>query len=203
MMGTFKEGIALIPSIEEKLNEYALYVDGHRILVFNYKMATLYYGAGEYEKAIDYLQKIINGPGDIRNDLQCYARLLHLMSHYELGNDSIIESLTKSVYRFMAKMENLTVIEEEMFRFLKQSFGIPTRQLKPEFEKFLYNVKHLETNRFETRSFAYLDTISWLESKVQGLTMGEVIHKKYLQSKRSADKIKAAAKKKTAAARRS
>ena len=200
MMGTFKEGIALIPSIEEKLNEYALYVDGHRILVFNYKMATLYYGAGEYEKAIDYLQKIINGPGDIRNDLQCYARLLHLMSHYELGNDSIIESLTKSVYRFMAKMENLTVIEEEMFRFLKSSFGIPTRQLKPEFEKFLYNVKHLETNRFETRSFAYLDTISWLESKVQGLTMGEVIHKKYLQSKRSADKIKAAAKKKTAAA---
>ena len=37
------------------------------------------------------------------NDLQCYARLLHLMAHYELGNFEIMESLIKSVYRFMAK----------------------------------------------------------------------------------------------------
>ena len=194
MMGTFKEGIALIPSIEEKLNEYALYVDGHRILVFNYKMATLYYGAGQYEKAIDYLQKIINWKVDLRTDLQCYARLLHLIAHYELGNFELLEFLFKSVYRFMAKMENLTVIEEEMFRFLKNSFGISPRHLKPEFEKFLYNIKHLETNRFETRSFAYLDTISWLESKLQGVTMGEVIHRKYQQSKRSAQKQAAPAK---------
>ena len=185
MKGTFKEGMDLVPHIEKKMKEYALYVDGHRILVFNYKMATMYFGAGKYAGAIDYLQKIINGPVNLRNDLQCYARLLHLMAHYELGNDSIIESLIKSVYRFMAKMENLTVIEEEMFRFLKNSFEIAPRQLKPELEKFLYKIKHLETNRFETRAFAYLDIISWLESKVQGRTMSQVIHEKYLQSKRS------------------
>ena len=79
---------------------------------------SLYFGSGDYETCIDYLQKIINGQVDLRNDLQCYARLLHLMAHYELGNYEIMEYLTKSVYRFMAKMENLTVIEEEMFRFL-------------------------------------------------------------------------------------
>ena len=41
MLGTFKEGLALVPYIEEKLKEYALYLDTHRILVFNYKIATL------------------------------------------------------------------------------------------------------------------------------------------------------------------
>jgi hypothetical protein len=184
MRGTFKEGLELIPSVEKNLSEYEPYVDGHRILVFNYKMATLFFGAGEYARAIDYLQRIINGPADLRQDLQCYARLLHLMAHYELGNDSIIESLIKSVYRFMAKMKNLTVVEEEMFRFLKSSFEISPRLIKPEFEKFLYKIKHLETNRFETRSFAYLDIISWLESKVTETPMSAVIYGKYMKSKR-------------------
>ena len=188
MTGTFKEGLALIHGIEANLKEYALYVDRHRILVFNYKIATLYFGAEQYENAIDYLQKIINGPLDLRNDLQCYARLMHLMAHYELGNDEIIESLIKSVYRFMAKMKNLTVVEEEMFRFLRSSFHVSPRQLKPELEKFLYKIKHLEKNRFETRAFAYLDVISWVESKVYGKTLAAIIHEKHLQSNRSAVK---------------
>ncbi len=43
MMGTFEEGLSLVPYIEEKLQQYALYIDTHRILVFNYKIATLYF----------------------------------------------------------------------------------------------------------------------------------------------------------------
>jgi hypothetical protein len=56
--------------------------------------------------------------------------------------------------------------------------------MKPELEKFLHNIKHLEKNRFDTRSFAYLDVISWVESKVYNKPMSAVIHEKYLQSKR-------------------
>jgi hypothetical protein len=182
MRGTFAEGLKVVPGIEEKLTEYALYVDAHRILVFNYKIASLYFGNGDYATAIDYLHKIINGSVDLRYDLQCYARLLHLMAHYEMGNFDIIESLIKSVYRFMARMKNLTVIEEEMFRFLRKSFNISPRKLKPELEQFLYKIKHLEKSRFETRAFAYLDIISWLESKVYEKPMSEIIYDKFLES---------------------
>jgi hypothetical protein len=125
----------------------------------------------------------MNGPVDLRIDLQSYARLLHLMAHYELGNYEIMESLIKSVYRFMAKMKNLTVVEEEMFRFLRSSFKISPRKLKPELEKFLHTIKHLEKNRFETRAYAYLDVISWLESKVYEKPMREIIYTKYLESR--------------------
>ena len=124
MTGTFNDGLAAVPYIEDKLEEYGLYIDRHRIMVFNYKIASLFFGSGNYNRAIDYLHKIIiadGGNADLRIDLQCYARLLHLMSHYEMGNDEIIESLMKSVYRFMAKMKNLTVVEEEMFRFVREA----------------------------------------------------------------------------------
>ena len=183
MQGTFREGLATVPEIEDKLMEYGLFVDQHRILVFNYKIATLHFGNGNYEKCIDYLQRIINGPLDLRIDLQCYARLLHMMAHFEMGNYELMESLTKSVYRFMARMKNLTVVEEEMFRFLRTSFHVSPREMKPELEKFLNKIKHLEKNRYETRAFAYLDIISWTESKVFDKPMREVVYEKYLKSR--------------------
>jgi hypothetical protein len=182
MLGTFKEGLVLVPFIEEKLKEYELYLDRHRILVFYYKIASLYFGSGDFETSIDYLHKIINWKVDLRNDLQCYARLLHLLAHYELGNFELMEHLTKSVYRFMAKMENLTVIEEEMFRFLRNTFHLSARQLKPEFEKLLQKIKKFEKSRFETRAFAYLDIISWLESKATDQPIATIIRDKYLEA---------------------
>lgn len=184
MLGTFKQGLSLIPGIEEKLEDYHLFIDSHRILVLNYKFAMLYFGSDDYNRCIDYLQKIINDKTNLRYDLQCYARVVHLMAHYELGNDMLMESLSKSVYRFMAKMKNLTTVEEAMFKFLRNSIPLSPRQLRPEFEKLLHTIKHLEKSRFETRAFAYLDIISWVESKVYDKPMGTVIHEKYLLNKR-------------------
>ncbi len=99
-------------------------MDRHRILVFYYKIASLYFGSANYDATIDYLNKIINWKVDLRNDLQCYARLLHLIAHYELGNFGLLEYLIKSVYRFMSKMGNLGIVEEEIFHFLRRSFRL-------------------------------------------------------------------------------
>jgi hypothetical protein len=183
--GTFNEGIKIVPEIEQQLKEFNIYMDHHRVLVFYYKIASLYFGAGDYDTAIDYLNKIINWKVDLRNDLQCYTRLLHLISHYELGNFQLLEYLIKSVYRFMAKMQNLSLVEEEMFKFLRKSFYLSAKKLQPEFEKLLNNIKDLEKSRFETRAFAYLDIISWLESKVSNKPVYEIIREKYLEGRKT------------------
>ena len=177
--GSFTEGLALIPAIEEKIKEYEIYLDRHRILVFYYKIACLYFGSGDYEKAIDYLNKIINWKVDLRTDLQCYSRLLHLIAHYELGNEDILDHLIKSVYRFMAKMQNLSVVEEEIFKFIRTSFHISVRDIKPELEKLLVKLKTHQGNRYETRAFIYLDIISWLESKLENIPVQEVLKRKF------------------------
>ena len=119
---------------------------------------------------------------DLRTkSLQCYSRLLHLIAHYELENYQLLEYLIKSVYRFMAKMENLGVVEEEIFDFLRRSFRLSPKHLKPEFERLLDKLKKLEKNPFATRAFSYLDIISWLESKIQGVPVQDVIREKFLK----------------------
>lgn len=182
--GSFTDGLKLVPHIEESLKEYEIFLDRHRVLIFYYKIACLYFGAGSNEKAIDYLNKIINWKMDLRTDLQCYARLLHLIAHYELGNFDLLEYLIKSVYRFMAKMENLSAVEEEMFKFLRRSFHVGAKSLKPEFQKLLDKLKKYEGNPLETRAFSYLDVISWLESKVHSENVQDVIARKFRASKR-------------------
>lgn len=182
--GTFEEGLDLVPVITDKLKEFQLHLDRHRTLVFYYKLASLYFGAGDFDRTIDYLHKIINWKVDLRNDLQCYSRLLHLIAHYELGNYDLMEYLIKSVYRFMAKMQNLSLVEEEIFRFLRNSFHLSPQQLKPEFKKLLDKIRKFEKSRFETRAFVYLDIISWLESKVQEKPVYEIIRTKYLETKK-------------------
>jgi hypothetical protein len=179
MTGTFREGIKMVPEIEAKLSEYSSFVDRHRVLVLHYKMATLYFGHGDYSSTIDYLQKIINAPDDLRYDLQCYARIMHLLSHYELQNHTLVEHLAKSVYRYMSKMENLTIVEQQILKFLRNSLQLSRHHIKEQLEQLLNSLKEVEKNRFQTRSFAFLDIISWLESKVYKKPMGEIIGEKY------------------------
>ena len=177
--GSFTEGLQLITEIELKLKEYEIYMDRHRILVIDYKIACLYFGSGNYEKTIDYLNKIINWKVDLRTDLQCYSRLLHLIAHYELGNEEILDSLIKSVYRFMSKMQNLSVVEEQIFSFIRKSFKLTVKTIKPELENLLVNLKAFQNNRFETRAFIYLDIISWLESKLDNIPVQDVLKRKF------------------------
>jgi hypothetical protein len=184
LRGTFEKGLQMVPFLEKMLKRYTLYLDTHRVLVFYYKIACLYFGSGDNEKAIDYLNRIINQKADLRTDLQCYARLLHLIAHYELGNFDLLEYLIKSVYRYMAKMENLSKVEEEVFAFIRRSFVVGAHALKPEFEKLLKKLRAYEGNPVETRAFAYLDIISWLESKINHVNVQDVIREKYRSRRR-------------------
>lgn len=182
--GTFLKGIKMVPYLEEMLVEYGRFLDRHRVMVFYYKIACLYFGSGNNGKAIDYLNRIINQKDDLRTDLQSYSRLLHLIAHYELGNYSLLEYLIKSVYRYMAKMESLSRVEEEIFQFLKRAFKFNEKNIKAEFEKLLGKLRKYQSNRLEARAFAYLDVISWLESKISGINVQDVIRKKYLRERK-------------------
>jgi len=187
MTGSFEQSMELIQEVEHRLKEYELFIDNHRVMVLNYKIATLYFGNNDFEKSIDYLHKIIHQSIDLRYDLQCYARLLHLLAHFELGNHELIEHLAKSVYRYMTKLENATRLEKEMFKFLRHAMNLTRYELKEELLLFLDRINAMERNRFENRSFAYLDIVSWVESKVQNRKMSDIIKEKYqkgLQRKR-------------------
>jgi hypothetical protein len=180
--GSFTEGVAEIPEIERQLKEFSRTLDEHRILIFYYKIACLYFGSGNFDKAIDYLNKIINlKTGNLRTDIQCFARMLHLIAHYEKGHYALLEYMIKSVYRFLLKNGDMSGVMQEVLKFLRKSLYLKQKDLKNEFNDLKIELQKIAADPFERRSFVYLDIIAWLQSKVEGKTVEAMSRKKFLE----------------------
>lgn len=185
MGGTFDEGLALIPHLNRELDKYSEKVDPHRVLVFYYKIACLYFGAGDNDNAIKYLSKIINYPDPhLREDLHCFARILNLIAHFELGNQTHVEYQVRSVYRFLRKMNDLNMVQEEILKFIRNMGNVNRGNLKNEFISLHNRLLEINKMNFQKRPFLYLDIISWLESKIENKPVQDIIKAKYAATKR-------------------
>lgn len=176
MEGSFSEGRVLVEEIEARIQRFGDYLDRHRILILYYKIACLYFGSGDMGRAIEYLNRIIHlQVGNLREDIQCYARILHLIAHYELRHYDLLEYLVLSVYRFLAKMEDLNAVQKEILKFLKQELHSNPENLLRAFRQLHARLLKLKELPYERRSFLYLDIISWLEAKISGASCTEVV----------------------------
>ena len=180
--GDFRKGIALIPEIEAFIKRYEGQLNIHIKMLMYYKIACLYFGEEEYAKCMDYLGRITNTKDpQIRRDLQCFAKILHLIASYEAGIDYNLDYQIRSVYRFLVKMNDLQHVQREMLAFLKKLNTIYQSDLKEELHILYERLKPYEEHPYERRTFYYLDILSWLESKITGRSVGEIIREKFRQ----------------------
>ncbi|WP_299102188.1 hypothetical protein [uncultured Winogradskyella sp.] len=179
--GSFEEGLNLIPEIENDLITYKDRTDPHHKMIFYYKFASMHFGAGNNKTCIKYLDKIIsNKTLSMREDLLCFSRVLNLVAHYEAGLDYHLETLLRSTYKFLIKMNELHEVQKEMIKFIRGLQDIYPHDLKNAFKELHKTLKTFEDHPFERRAFLYLDIISWLESKINNKPVSEIINAKYL-----------------------
>ncbi len=183
--GTFEEGLKFVPELEKILSTNQYNWDPYRIMVFNYRIACLYFGSSDYDNTILYLNRILNAPNpNYREDIQAFARFLNLMAHYELGHMQLVEYLVKSVYRFLNKREELHQVLKEIILFIRRLPRIHKDSIDKEFIKLRNNLVKIENNPYERRPFLHLDIISWLEGKIQDKPIQEIIRQKFLARKK-------------------
>lgn len=178
--GSFQEGLPIVNVVLNSLKKYHDRIDEHHVMVFYYKIASLYFGAGENKKCIFFLEKIINNKSlEMREDLLCFARILNLVAHYEAGLDYNLETLIKSTFKFLIKMEDLYEVQKEFIKFLRSLGDMFPQDVKGEFVKLRDKLKEFENDPYQSRAFLYLDIISWLESKIDNKPVGLVIKEKF------------------------
>jgi tetratricopeptide (TPR) repeat protein len=180
----FTEGVEMVPELLEQLGQYKSQLDLHRTLVFYYKIACLYFGSGQYKQAIKYLNRIIDQKDlSLREDLQCFARILNLVAHFEDGQDAELEYQVRSVYHFLGKMNDQQPMQVEVFRFLRRVDHFAPNKLREEFSNLKAKLEEIAARPFDRRPFLYFDIISWLESKVSGRSVQDVMQQKFLTMK--------------------
>ncbi|ARV06647.1 hypothetical protein BTO04_08030 [Polaribacter sp. SA4-10] len=177
--GTFSEGEYLVAIINDKINKYQNRLDDHYVVMLYYKIACLYFGMGKNQLCITYLQKIIRSKNlGSAEDLQCFARVLNLIAHYECGLDYDLEKQFIDTYKFLLKMENLQEVQKEFITSIRALSDVFPHEIKKEFKKIHTRLKKFENHPYEKRAFLYLDILSWLESKIENKPIALIIKEK-------------------------
>jgi hypothetical protein len=178
--GEFVKGVMLIPEIESGLDRFKGKINRVHEIVFYYNIAYMYMGAGEYNKSLSWLNKILNSTDiDVRQDILSFARILNLVIHYELGNDDVLEYTVKSTYRYLYARKRLYKFETILLNFIRKlpKNSSPVKLLNS-FSDLREALLNISENTFEKKALEYFDLISWLESKINKTSYAEVIKSK-------------------------
>ncbi|MCB0607540.1 MAG: hypothetical protein KDD12_07485 [Lewinella sp.] len=142
-----------------------------------YNLAYLYFGAGDYGKALDWVNLLLNDPDlKIRADIHGFGRLLNLIIHYELGNDQLLEYIVQATSRFLSSRSRLFKVEAVMLKFMRRYPRWLTRaDRRKGFNALLAELEKLRDDEFERKAFDYFNFIAWMKSKAEERPFSEVV----------------------------
>ncbi len=163
--GNFKQGLDIIKQREVEKKAFDKELFKHN---FYFLYAYMNFGAGHYETTIDWLNELLNLPKTAaRSDLQSMARILNLITHFEMGNTLLMEYLQRSTYRYLRANKRMFETEKCILRFIKKSakFIYPA-SLKKAFIKLKVELEALQRQPSEAPIFRYFNFIAWVDSHI-------------------------------------
>lgn len=164
----YEEGLRYIPKTLRRLKRYHNELDHHKIMVLHYKIAWMYICSEKPKEALPFLEGIITQRRkSLREDIQSYIRIMHLMALLDLEDFSgVLNLLNKYKYYFQQAKET-NQLQIETLSYFREICKAPIFERKKINKQFLQKLLKIRKNKFEKRAFLYLDIVSWMENKIK------------------------------------
>jgi tetratricopeptide (TPR) repeat protein len=184
----FSEGVNALGAVAEQLkgNEGKLHKEVE--LRLYYYLAYLYFGAGQFNKALHWLNKVNNdNENDLRQDLYGYARLFNIVIHYELGNSDLLEYTIKSTARYLQKRNRDFEFEKQVLdqfkKLIRTNGANAKREILQEFKDNVQTILQQETSSAASPELSrsllkYFDFTAWIDAKLDGQSFEEHVRQK-------------------------
>lgn len=175
--GEFEKGINLVKEIESGMNNFKDKVNKESEVLFAFNISYLFFGLGQYENALKWLNDIINDKGlNIREDIQCFARILNLMVHYELKNYDLIDYTIKSTRRYLSNKNKLNKFELIILSYIRKLINAKTEDDRIFiFGEWKKELNSISDDILEIKAYEYFDFLSWIESKSGKKSFSEIV----------------------------
>lgn len=175
--GRFHEGAEQIESIIDEIELYRGRINKEQEIKFYYNFAYIYFGIGEYNKALFWINKVLNdNETNLRQDIYGYARVFNLVIHYELENKELLEYIIKSTHRYLNKRNRAYEIEGLMINsFKKLAKAYSPEQERKLMKKLQPELDEVLKNDADRVILEYFDYSAWLKSKLEKRPLCEVI----------------------------
>lgn len=163
----FKEALPLIPKVIAFIEAYAYQLDEYKIMILYYKIACGYFGSEQPDKALDYLNKIINSPSRVlREDILLYARILAILCYYETDNDAALDYFIRITDRQLGLLEYPDQVSIATISFFKKLNGAIPGAKSSLFHQFQIKLAELATSPEERRAFIFLNLSLWVNNQL-------------------------------------
>lgn len=165
--GDYRKGLGLIQPIENGLKQFKDKINKESEALFQYNIAYLYFLNGDLENALKWDNKIINDKDlTIREDIQCFARILNIIIHFELGNYDLIDYIMKSTRRYLSSRNTLNRFELTVLSHIRKLINVRSEKEKPAiFDEWRHELESMSGDFLEIKALEYFDFISWIKNK--------------------------------------
>ena len=127
----------------------------------------MYLGANRPKDALNYLLFITQmSKSSLREDIQSYTRLMHLMAVYDIGNVNMLLKLTRNYDKFFAAAKEKNPFQIEVLAAFRKVANAPVLEVKGIWRETYEKLRELESNPYEQRAFLYLDVLYWVKGKM-------------------------------------
>ena len=176
--GKFDEALNLHPIIEKGLSEFEEKINKEKQLLFNYNLGYAYFGAGDYRRALKFINIVLNdNEKQLRQDIYSFSRIFNLIIHFELNNHDFLEYDMKSAARYLNKHEKDYEVEKLFMTEMRNLARVENvdDRLKI-FGKFNSQLDSLLKIDRENVIQEYFDLRAWVKSKLKGISFSDAIH---------------------------
>ena len=156
------KGIVLMTEIQQFIDKRRKSIPADYLLLLYYQFANIFFLKKAYSQSLHWLNEIINvNFGDTRNDIQCYARILNLIVHFELRNIIVMRYALDSCRRFLKKKRFTITCQKELFSLFSRISHAHQEEYPTLFKKALSEIYPAGSDQTQD----YIDIKGWLEEK--------------------------------------
>ncbi|MDX2361221.1 MAG: hypothetical protein QNK23_10470 [Crocinitomicaceae bacterium] len=176
-LGEFQKSVDLIPVIEKGQAVFDGKMSKEMEVLLTFNKAYSYFGIGNYKKALQYLNEVLNdNEQNLRQDIYSFSRLFNLVIHFELENYDFLDYVIKSTNRYLSKHERDYELENVCIKHIRKLAKTPTTVNRMEYyEKMYADITTLLEDHNERVVLEYFNITAWIESKMKKIPFDEAV----------------------------
>ena len=182
--GQFKEGVVFADQHMEAINKHAEKLDAIQNIQLCYLIAKIYFGAANYSKCIEWMNKVRQHEPELRlrPDLEVNTKLFYIIAHFEKGNSDLLPYLSKSLHRHLRTEKRLYKVETIVLDFFGKRIlkADSKKEIADELKKLKKELLILADDTYESAPMKEFDYISWIDSKLENKSFAEIVKRKAL-----------------------
>lgn len=172
--GRFHEAEALVPTIVKGFDTYANKINQARKIAFQFNIMAMYFLMHRFKESLTWLNELLINNSEIKQHQRFVTVLMLPLIHFELGHVDLVETYTRSAYRFIQKKNRLHEFERLMIKYLKEMpLDVDVTAFKEKLALFKFELDELHVNESVSNIPGMEEIRLWASSHLDGIRMDD------------------------------